>query len=131
MGHEYLLYPYEEKGMYDEAMKEWQKALNLSGEKELGASMAGAYAESGYNGALSRYLGQLLRRSRSEFVSPMDVASVYARLGNKDQAMLWLGRALEERDSFLTFARVYPRFDGLHSDPRFQELVRRVGLPPV
>jgi eukaryotic-like serine/threonine-protein kinase len=131
MGHEYLLYPYEEKGMYDEAMKEWQKALNLSGEKELAASMAGAYAESGYNGALSRYLGQLLRRSRSEFVSPMDVASVYARLGNKDQAMLWLGRALEERDSFLTFARVYPRFDGLHSDPRFQELVRRVGLPPV
>jgi len=64
-------------------------------------------------------------------VSPLDVASLYARLGDKDQAMVWLERAFEERDSFLTFLKVFPVFDGLHSDPRYRDLVRRVGLPPL
>ncbi len=131
LGHEHLVYPYEERGMYKEAVDEWEKALTLSGEKELAASLASGYEESGYKGALRRYLERLLRQSQRRFLSSssLEVASVYARLGNADQAVVWLERAFEERDSFLMFLKVYPRFDGLHSDPRFRDLVRRVRLP--
>jgi serine/threonine protein kinase/TolB-like protein/Tfp pilus assembly protein PilF len=92
LGHEHLVYAYEAKGMYKEALDEWEKALSLSGEKDLAANLASGYQEAGYRGALRSNLQYLLRQSERQFVSPLEVASLYGRLGDKDQAMVWLER---------------------------------------
>ena len=57
------------------------------------------------------------------------IAGVYAQLGDKDNAFLWLERAYENRDFFLTFVKVDPQMDPLRSDPRFKDLLTRIGLP--
>ena len=67
--------------------------------------------------------------ARSHYVSPGLVAAVCARLGDKQCAFEWLEKGFEERDEVLISLKVEPLFDSLHSDPRFQDMVRRVGLP--
>jgi len=61
-------------------------------------------------------------------VSASSIAGLHAILGEKEQALTWLQKAYEERAGGITFIKVNPTFDGLRSDPRFQELLRRVGL---
>ncbi len=60
---------------------------------------------------------------------PIDVAYVYSSLGRKDRAFVWLEKAYERRSFRMIFLAVDPRFDSLHSDPRFADLLRRIGLP--
>ena len=74
-------------------------------------------------------LDQLEELSKSRYVSPYDRATVYAGLGEKDQAIAWLEKAYQERSDGLVFLKVEPKFDGLRSDPRFADLLRRVGFP--
>jgi len=61
--------------------------------------------------------------------SAYDIADLYAQLGDKEQAFHWLNTAYQEHDSGLTHLRTTPSFDLIRSDPRFAELVRKVGLP--
>ncbi len=68
-------------------------------------------------------------RSRTTFVSPLDIAELYARAGEVDIALHWLERALEERDPNMTLLSVVPSWDSLRDDPRFQDLLRRMNLP--
>ncbi|HSE95626.1 MAG TPA: hypothetical protein VLD61_07010, partial [Methylomirabilota bacterium] len=68
-------------------------------------------------------------RARSGYVSSFDIATIHAGLGNRSQALDWLERAYEGRATYLTFVNVDPRFDAIRDDPRFRELVRRMGLP--
>jgi hypothetical protein len=82
----------------------------LSGDK------AGAY----------QALRELQKRT---YVSPWLVANIYAELGEKEQALSWLEKAYQGREHDLAFAKVWPMFDGLRADPRYQDLIRRVGLP--
>jgi hypothetical protein len=69
-------------------------------------------------------------RAKREYVTPSRVARIYARLGDETQALEWLEKAYQERDVFLCNLKVGPSFDPLRSNPRFQDLLRRVGLPP-
>jgi hypothetical protein len=69
-------------------------------------------------------------REKEGYVSPYAIASIYARLGERDQAFAWLEKASEERDYLMATLKVDPVWDGFHSDPRFTDLVRRVGLSP-
>ena len=64
------------------------------------------------------------------YVSRHDLAIVYLALGEKQQALDWLEKAYEDRNWWMPWIKVEPRFDSLRSDPRFADLVRRVGLPP-
>ena len=83
-------------------------------------------------GSYSRALGVLddLREiSKHNYVSPYLFAVVYAGLNDKDQTLAWLDKALEDRSVFLIWQKVDPLFDHLRADPRFQTLLRRVGLP--
>jgi hypothetical protein len=76
-----------------------------------------------------KLLAELEDQSKLRFVSPSSVAAVYVALGDKDQAFAWLDKSEKVRDGILVRLKVDSRFDGLHSDPRFAELVRQIGLP--
>ncbi|MDQ6786398.1 MAG: hypothetical protein M3033_06215, partial [Acidobacteriota bacterium] len=64
------------------------------------------------------------------YVSPFNIAVYYAKLGEKDEAFAWLEKAYQERFYALTILKVDPRFESLHSDPRYDDLLRRMGLQP-
>jgi hypothetical protein len=69
------------------------------------------------------------RKVHNEYVSPYQIALAYADLGDKDHAFEWLNTAYQEHDSSMIAVRTDPEFDSLRSDPRYTELVRRMGLP--
>jgi eukaryotic-like serine/threonine-protein kinase len=120
---------YEQQGMFKEAAAEWQQALTLSGNPELAASVGSDFQTSGYSGVLRNWLEGLKELSKGEYVSPYTIAETHARLKENDQAFLWLDVAVQERDGRLTSLKVDPMFDGMRTDPRFQNLLQRVGLP--
>ena len=66
--------------------------------------------------------------SKQNYREPCDIALIYARLGQKEQAFAWLEEAYVDRDPELIELRMHPMYDGLRSDPRFEELVKRIGL---
>ena len=72
-----------------------------------------------------------LERAKREYVSPADIALFYARIDDKDQAFAWLEKALAERSILFNYLVADARFDNLRSDPRFAELLSRVGLQPL
>jgi serine/threonine-protein kinase len=130
LAHHRLGLVYEQKGKYDEAIAEFRQVLNLSAGKPLGiTALAHAYALSGKRAEAQRTLAELQEISKRRYVSPASIALIYAALGDKDQAFTWLEKADKERDPNLARLTVDPRFDSLRSDPRFADLVRRVGLP--
>jgi hypothetical protein len=75
-----------------------------------------------------RILAQLKEQSKTRYVAALQVALIYAALGDKDQAFIWLEKVYEERRSNLFMLSIAPWFDPLRSDPRFAHLVQRVGL---
>jgi TolB-like protein/Flp pilus assembly protein TadD len=114
---------------YDEAIAELQKAVELSGggAGQL-AALGYAYAAAGRRAEALEIVQRLKERSREHYVPPAMVAAVFSGLGEKDQAMVWLEKAVEERDPWLTSLKVEPMYDPLRSDPRFLDVLRRVGL---
>jgi len=66
---------------------------------------------------------------RKSYVSPFDIALIYTALGEKDTAFAWPAKAVAERSTWLVYSKWDPRLDPLRSDPRFQDLLRRIGLP--
>jgi tetratricopeptide (TPR) repeat protein len=88
-----------------------------------------AYAASGRRDEALQKLNQLTEIARHRYVSAYSVAMVYAELGDKDQALNWLEKGYQERATKMAFLKIDPFFDNLRSEPRFVELVRRVGLP--
>jgi len=121
---------YERKGMYDAAIAESQKIFDL-GAKSLGtAGLGQAYAMAGKRNEAQKALAELQELSKRRFVSPGLFALIYAALGDKDQAFAWLEKSVEQHDLMTGRLKVDQRFDPLRSDPRFAEMVKRVGLPP-
>ena len=72
-----------------------------------------------------------MQMSERHYVSAYDLALIYGALDQKDKAFEWLDRAYEGHDGWMIYLRVDPRFAPLHSDPRFADLIKRVGLPSV
>jgi eukaryotic-like serine/threonine-protein kinase len=120
---------YAQKRMFAEAIAEWQKAPALAGDAQLAANLEHAYVSSGYTGYLQKRLDWLEASAQTKPVSPLEFAYTYALLGDKDHVLEWLEKAYEERDPWL-YVKAEPRLDNLRSDPRFKDLVRRLGLPP-
>ena len=73
-------------------------------------------------------LGTLIAYSRTNYVPPTDLAMVYGSLGQKDEAILWLNKAYDDRSTRMIWLKVDPGFDSLRSDPRFTRLLDKVGL---
>jgi serine/threonine protein kinase/tetratricopeptide (TPR) repeat protein len=120
---------YAQSGMFKEAVAERQKVLTLSGNPDLAAAIGEDYGKSGYTGVLQSWLEGLQEVSKRGYVSSYNIAQIYARLGDKYQALVWLEKAYNERDSKLTYVKVEPAFDGIRSDPQFQKLLQRLAMP--
>jgi serine/threonine protein kinase/tetratricopeptide (TPR) repeat protein len=122
---------YEQKAMPAEAIAEMEKADALSkhGSTNTIASLGHAYAIAGQEAKVRQILKELDIRSQSEPISNYQYALIFAGLGQKDRAFPALEEAFRERSTLLTYLRMDARFDSLRSDPRYAELVRRMGLP--
>jgi tetratricopeptide (TPR) repeat protein len=119
---------YAQAGMYKEAVAERQRVMTLAGNPELAASIGQDYAVSGYKGVLESWLEGLKELSKRGYVPAYTLAQGYAQLGDRQQAIQWLQRAHEERDSRLVFLKVDPVFDPMRSEPKFRELMHRLGF---
>jgi TolB-like protein/DNA-binding winged helix-turn-helix (wHTH) protein/Flp pilus assembly protein TadD len=127
LAHNHLAQAYLQKHMNDEAVAELQKAVQLSGDSPTCvANLARAYVASGNRSEAERLLSYLKKRSNDSYSYAAEIAVIYAALGDKNQAMSWVEKGYEER--FNPGVLLRPGFDPLRSEPRFQELARRVGL---
>jgi tetratricopeptide (TPR) repeat protein len=86
-----------------------------------------AYAKSGRKDEARKLIGELKELSNQRYVSPYFFAMIYGGLDEKDEAFSWLEKAYQQRSFFLLFIKTNPIMDGLRSDPRFADLVRRIG----
>lgn len=121
---------YEGKGMYAEALAAFEKARALSPDTPyILAGLGHCYAVSGKQREARRLLAQLHALSKHRYVKPLDIAFIHIGLDEKDQALQWLDKAYEERAGWLGYLPVDPVYDPLRSDPRFQELLRRIQSP--
>ena len=122
---------YEQKGMLQEAVAEMENAdlLNKHGSTNTIASLGHAYATAGKRSKAQHILLELDTRSKQEPVSSYQFALVQAGLGDKDRVFAALEKALRERSTLLTYLKMDPRFDSVRSDPRYADVLRRIGLP--
>jgi DNA-binding winged helix-turn-helix (wHTH) protein/TolB-like protein/Tfp pilus assembly protein PilF len=124
MGQAYL-----EKGMHQEAIDEIQKALKLSeGSTRALATLGYAYAVAGKRAEALKVIANLDELAKQKYVSPYFIAVIYAGLKDRDAAFAALEKAFEERQPYLTHLNVEPVFANLREDPRFDDLLRRIGL---
>lgn len=127
--HLWLGIVYEQVARVKEAIAEIQKASSLGQPPELGLR-GHAYAVSGKRAEAQEVLAELKELSKSRYVPPFDIALIYVGMGDKPQALKWLETAYEDHSFRLTWIKVWPQFDSLREEPRFQDLLRRMHLTP-
>ena len=123
---------YEQLRRYDESVAALERARDLSrGSQVIIGALAHAHAMAGHRDEARRLLNELVSVAPPRRPSSYEVALVHAGLGQKEEAFSWLGRAFSEKNEYLNYLLVDPRFENLHQDPRFNDLVRRIGLVPT
>jgi TolB-like protein/DNA-binding winged helix-turn-helix (wHTH) protein len=128
IAHYELGQAFEQKRMLNEAIGEFQRAIELSGGNEVfDANLAYAYATSGSKEEAIKIVKDMEDRQSQHSSTDASIGLIYVGLGDKDQAMIWLNKAYQAR--FNPSILVRPAFDPLRSDARFQDLLRRIGLP--
>lgn len=121
--------PLVQKGIHDEAIAELKKAVELSnGIPSMLSGLGHAYAVAGREKEARHVLDRLTELSRKRYVSAYHIALIYCGLGELEQAFDYLEKTFAERDAWLIWLRVEPQLDPLRDDPRFADLLRRVGL---
>jgi len=130
--HYYLMKIYEARGLYEEAYEEFFKLQTPGGKiSEPLIEIQKIHAKSGWTGVWQKSLAIMLHeRATGKVVSAYDIAENFLALGKEEQALDWLGKAADEHSNWLTYLNVDPRFDRLHSNARFQDLLRHIHIPP-
>ena len=129
VAHWHLGLAYEQKQILDAATEEFKKAISLSGGSPLmRAALGRAYAKSQKKHEANEMLNELNERAKRQYVSAYEVAKIYVALGNSEQAFQLLEKAYAEHSFHLANLNVCPQFKSVRSDPRFQDLVQRIGL---
>jgi tetratricopeptide (TPR) repeat protein len=131
--HDFLADAYARKKMFAEAMNEEEEYLKLRGDPE-GAKQFRKDSENfGYLKArefqYQRELDLYLQAVEDQYIPPITIATLYSQLNQKDKAFEWLEKVYEEKSSGLPSIKTSPEFENLRSDPRFSQLMKRVGLP--
>ena len=124
---------YEQKGMYEEALSQFQKSSEMPenyARTMLRADIGHLLAVSGKRAEAEQVLAELLAKAGQSYVSAYDLGVIYAGLGETEQSLQWLDRAIEQRPFWLCWLKLDPRLDGLRREPRFQDLLRRLRLAP-
>ncbi|GAG23814.1 unnamed protein product, partial [marine sediment metagenome] len=128
--HAHLGRIYVDAGMYDEAIAELEIAANLAGGVTHLGILGQAYAGAGRNDDAARELERLTEFAKQHDVPAHKFALIHAGLGDKDQAFAWLEKAYENREFVMPILQVAEGLDSLRDDPRFDDLLRRIGLEP-
>ena len=129
LAHWFLGFTLIADGRSEEAIPELEKTASMMdrspGSLEL---LATAYAHTGHRPQALRLLEELKRRQHTNYVPAGAFINPYLALGDYDQAFVWFEKAYQEQSNILQFLRVQPFFDPVRNDPRFADLLRRVGL---
>jgi TolB-like protein/Tfp pilus assembly protein PilF len=129
LAHLFLGRVYQAKGLYDQAIAEYQATGPLREWVPTVAGIGYVYGIQGKRQEALQVLSNLEARSKKEYVTAYAVALVHAALGNKDQAFAWLDKGVEERTHWLVWLKRDLRWKPIRSDPRFAALIKRVGFP--
>ncbi len=121
-----LVYSLIMKGKYKEALECWKS--NCTDDPELAKALEQGYIVGGFKGAMISYNKVAELRSKTSFWSPFDIAQTYAIAGENEKAIKWLQKAFEVHEPALPYL-LFPTFDNLREDPRFQEIARKMNLP--
>jgi tetratricopeptide (TPR) repeat protein len=124
----YLGMAYAHKGALDEAAEELRHAGLIEDNPPALGFLGYVYARAGKTDEAREILDELKERLEQGYVPPYDIGLIHAGLGESDEAFSWLEKAYQVRNEWLGWIKVAPEFDGLRPDPRFTELVRRMGL---
>jgi DNA-binding winged helix-turn-helix (wHTH) protein/TolB-like protein len=127
--HEWIGLAYEQQGRSQQALEEFQKAISLSDGVDGLGSLGHFYAMSGKKDEAQKILQQIDEVRQHLYISPYQKAVIYAALGKSDQALAEIAKAYNERSLLPTSVRFDPRLKELRSDPRFQDFLRRTGMP--
>jgi DNA-binding winged helix-turn-helix (wHTH) protein/TolB-like protein/tetratricopeptide (TPR) repeat protein len=127
---QYAASAYIEKGMFAEAVAEARRARETSGVASRPTSFLGyALAKAGRRAEARAELEGLLKLSQERYISPYNIAMIYNGLGEREETLTWLERGYRQREPRMVFLKAEPKWNNLRDDPRFQDLIRRVGLP--
>jgi serine/threonine protein kinase len=121
---------YHQKKMYDEALDAWRRSYEARGDREAIQALNRGYAEGGYSRALKNLAEMLIERSKTSYVTPWQVATLYTRAGMKEEALDWFEKAYDAHDPNMPYLSIDPIFDGLRNQPRFQAILKKMGLKP-
>jgi len=133
--HRILAEIYDRKGMEKEAMAEYVTSLKFGGEEDLAASVQRRYVSAGYSEAKHDFLWGEIREGEKRAKAgtlpenAVWIAGDYAILGEKDKAFEWLDKAFQDENRGIHLINLDDRFAGVQSDPRFHDLLRRMGIP--
>lgn len=132
-GDEWLHYELSEscwlRGKTRESMEEYAQVLVIEGHEDLAGQVRHAYAAQGDLGVQQWRLAHLNASARDRYVSPLEFAMAYARLGQKEQSFQWLDKAYDGHAPWLIWLGRHSELDSLRGDPRYEVLIRRIGLP--
>jgi TolB-like protein/Tfp pilus assembly protein PilF len=129
--HGVLGYTYLFKSLHEPAIAALRKGVELSqGASVFLASLGEAYAAAGYRDEAQKTVDHLTQLSKQRYVMPYPVARIYTALGKKDEALRLLETGYRERAALMVFLKIDPPLDALRSEPRFQDLLRRMNFPP-
>ena len=126
--HWYLGLALIANGQPDEAITVLEKALGTDRNPAVMGVLVRAYAHAGRRSEALRLVDELKRRQQTSYVAAAPFVNAYLGIGDNEQALAWLERAYEEQSNMLQLIKVHPYFDPLRGDPRFADLVHRVGL---
>jgi eukaryotic-like serine/threonine-protein kinase len=118
-----------EKGDRAAGVQELKKAAAIDPNPIVTGLLGNAYAKSGRKDEARQLLDELKKKSTERYVAPYWIAMIYVGLDEKDEAFAWLEKAYQERSWWLVWIKMEPMLDGLRNDPRFVDLMRRVGFP--
>jgi serine/threonine protein kinase/TolB-like protein/Tfp pilus assembly protein PilF len=116
-------------GNQDAYVADWIMAMKKDGRPERAEAFAAGYRKAKLKGAGSALIEELKNESQREYVSPYEIAVNYARMGDRDHTFEWLEKAYAERSGRMEYMKVEDFFEPFRSDPRYIDLLKRIGLP--